>query len=48
MTPEAQLAALAFLAGAWAGPGYETVYTSPEGGMVLSASKALAVAAGGP
>jgi hypothetical protein len=35
------IAALAWLAGAWSSAAFETVYTSPRGGEILSASKFL-------
>ncbi len=34
-----RLASLDWLAGTWRDEGFETHYTSPEGGMILSASK---------
>jgi hypothetical protein len=38
-TAAEQLASLDWLAGTWRDEGFEAHYTSPEGGMILSASK---------
>ena len=38
-TPADQLASLDWLAGTWRDEGFESHYTSPEGGMILSTSK---------
>ncbi len=38
-TAQEQLASLDWLAGTWRDEGFEAHYTSPEGGMILSASK---------
>lgn len=37
----AHLASLEWLAGTWSGDGFETYYTSPKGGLILSLSKFL-------
>ena len=40
-TAQAHLASLKWLEGTWAGNGFETHYTSPKGGLILSLSKFL-------
>lgn len=41
MTGLERLQSLHWLAGTWRGADFEATYTSPEGGMILSASKAF-------